>query len=49
MYSPEYDSPQTLETVRAWCEEAGLCDIFVRPGPNGINATATKPPRAATC
>jgi len=49
MYSPEYDNPQMLEAVRAWCEEAGLCDIFVRPGPNGINATATRPPHAATC
>ncbi len=26
-----YDKPQTLETVRAWCDEAGLVDVDVRP------------------
>ena len=32
----EYDSPQTLEAVQSWFREAGLEDISVRPGGNGI-------------
>lgn len=36
MYSPKYDKPQTLRQVRRWFEEAGLRDIKVRYGPNGI-------------
>lgn len=27
MYAPAYDQPQTLETLRAWFAEAGMCDI----------------------
>jgi hypothetical protein len=34
--SPRYDFPQTLEAARGWCEEAGLVDVDVRPGGNGI-------------
>lgn len=34
--SPMYDSPQTLSTVQGWFDEAGLKDIHVRPGGNGI-------------
>jgi SAM-dependent methyltransferase len=41
--SPRYDSPQTEEAVRGWCEEAGLVDADVRPGGNGILINARKP------
>ena len=36
MYSPWYDTPQTLRTVQQWFEESGLTDIDVHYGPNGI-------------
>lgn len=36
MLSPAYDQPQTLETFRAWFEEAGLADIDIHYGYNGI-------------
>lgn len=44
-YSPAYDNPQTPETMRAWCAEARLVDVDIRPGQNGVDVTATKPPR----
>jgi len=34
--SPKFDSPQTLATMQEWFHEAGLLDIDVRPGGNGI-------------
>jgi SAM-dependent methyltransferase len=34
--SPRYDAPQTLEAARAWTLEAGLEDVDVRYGGNGI-------------
>jgi len=36
MYSPEYDYPQTVTTVARWFKGAGLVDISVCHGPNGI-------------
>lgn len=36
MLSPKYDSPQTLKTVIEWFNEAGLDDIYVSYGYNGI-------------
>jgi hypothetical protein len=41
--SPRYDLPQTEETVRKWCDEAGLADVDVRPGGNGILINARRP------
>ena len=41
--SPMYDSPQTLETLQSWFHEAGLHDIDVRPGGNGILGNARMP------
>jgi len=41
MLSPAYDQPQWVETVRHWFEEAGLSDIDVRRGYNGVQARAT--------
>ena len=38
----EYDQPQRLDTVRSWFQEAGLEDIHVRPGGNGILGGARK-------
>jgi SAM-dependent methyltransferase len=34
--SPRYDKPATLGAVRRWFEQAGLTEIEVRPGGNGI-------------
>lgn len=41
--SPMYDSPQTPETVQAWFEEAGLTEIDVRPGGNGVLGNGRRP------
>lgn len=43
MYAPEYDYPQTLKEVRCWFKEAGLAEIEVHYGPNGIVGRAIKP------
>ena len=32
-----HEHPQSVETVWQWCAEAKLVDVFVGPGPNGIN------------
>jgi SAM-dependent methyltransferase len=47
MLSPRYDQPQRIEVVRSWFEEAGLTQIGVRYGSNGINAKGRKPAAAA--
>lgn len=43
MLSPAYDIPATPATFQKWHEQAGLEDIDVRLGPNGIVATAARP------
>jgi len=43
MYSPTYDKPQTMRTVRRWFEEAGLENVTVERGFNGIVARGQKP------
>ncbi len=43
MFSPVHDHPQTLETVRQWFAEAGLVDVYIGTGYNGINARGRKP------
>ena len=43
MLSPKYDSPQRIENVRRWFEEAGLTEIETKFGYNGINAKGRKP------
>jgi SAM-dependent methyltransferase len=40
--TPAYDSPQSAETVQSWFEEAGLSEIEVTAGGNGIIANARK-------
>lgn len=43
MLAPKYDKPQTLWSVKRWMESAGLEDVRVRPGYNGIEARGTRP------
>jgi SAM-dependent methyltransferase len=43
MFSPVHDHPQTIETVRQWFAEAGLVDVYVGTGFNGVNARGRKP------
>lgn len=40
---PAYDFPQHPETVQKWFEKAGLQEIDVRPGFNGIQGRGVKP------
>ena len=40
--SPRYDQPQSLETVRRWFAEAGLDEVDVRYGYNGIEGRGLK-------
>lgn len=42
MLSPRYDKPKTLREVRKWFTQAGLQDVDVRYGYNGIQGTARK-------
>lgn len=42
MLSPMYDFPQTLKTFKNWHKKAGLIDIDVHYGFNGIEGRATK-------
>ena len=41
--APAYDTPQTVEEVHGWCVRAGLVDIDVRYGGNGILINARRP------
>jgi SAM-dependent methyltransferase len=43
MLSPVYDQPATPKQYRAWHLEAGLTDIAVVPGPNGLVGRAQRP------
>jgi SAM-dependent methyltransferase len=43
MLSPMYDLPQTLKTFRRWHQEAGLAEIDVHYGFNGIEGRGKKP------
>ena len=42
--APRYDRPQSLESVEGWCRRAGLVDVSVRYGGNGIEVNARRPP-----
>ena len=46
--SPRYDQPQTIEVVREWVAAAGLVEVDVRYGGNGIEISARRPPARAT-
>lgn len=41
--APKYDQPQTLETMEAWCARAGLEDVDVHYGGNGVEANGRRP------
>ena len=43
MLAPAHDHPQTLATVEQWYRQAGLQDIRVRKGWNGVEAKGVKP------
>lgn len=42
-FSPAYDYPQTLAAFRGWFEAAGLAQIDVHYGYNGVEGRAVKP------
>jgi len=42
-FAPRYDKPQRINAVRKWFVEAGLKNINVCYGPNGITGTGIKP------
>jgi ubiquinone/menaquinone biosynthesis C-methylase UbiE len=43
MLAPAHDHPQTVSTFRSWHDEAGLVDVEVHPGYNGIEGRGRKP------
>jgi SAM-dependent methyltransferase len=43
MLSPVHDQPQTIEEVSRWFHDAGMADVQVRRGYNGINAKGRRP------
>jgi SAM-dependent methyltransferase len=48
MLSPRYDSPQRINTLRGWFQEAGMIDISVQYGYNGIQARGRRVKYAGT-
>jgi 2-polyprenyl-3-methyl-5-hydroxy-6-metoxy-1,4-benzoquinol methylase/uncharacterized protein YbaR (Trm112 family) len=47
MFSPRYDYPKTVKEIHRWFEEAGLKDIEVGEGYNGIEARGRRAKSAA--
>jgi SAM-dependent methyltransferase len=43
MFSPVYDQPQRMEDVQQWFDGAGLVEVEVKRGYNGINAKGKRP------
>jgi len=43
MLSPVHDHPQRMDDVQKWFEEAGLVEIELKRGYNGINAKGKRP------
>ena len=43
MLSPVYDQPQTMQDVSHWFDDAGMANVQVRHGYNGINAKGRRP------
>ena len=43
MLSPAFDLPQSVRTMRRWCAEAGLDDVTVQRGGNGVEVRARRP------
>jgi SAM-dependent methyltransferase len=44
--APRYDHPQSVEDVERWCERAGLEDVSVRYGGNGVEALGRQPQKS---
>ena len=42
MLSPRYDSPQTIKTLKRWFEKAGMTEVVVNYGYNGIEGRGKK-------
>lgn len=42
MLSPRYDSPQTIKTIQRWFGEAGMTEVVVNYGYNGIEGRGKK-------
>jgi len=40
--APRYDNPQSVEDVEGWCRRAGLEDVSVRYGGNGVEVNARR-------
>lgn len=47
MYSPVHDHPRTQDEVRGWFARAGLTDVHVGYGPNGVIARGRAPSNVA--
>jgi SAM-dependent methyltransferase len=45
--APRYDQPQSLESVEGWSRRAGLVDVSIRYGGNGIEVNARRRPQIA--
>jgi SAM-dependent methyltransferase len=43
MYSPTYDQPQSVHAVRRWFDDAGLVEVELKRGDNGIDAKGKRP------
>ncbi|MHB2025428.1 MAG: class I SAM-dependent methyltransferase [Elusimicrobiota bacterium] len=43
MYAPEHDHPQSLATIKRWFCDAGLSNVQVRNGFNGVIGRGVKP------
>lgn len=43
MLAPAYDKPKTAWMIRKWFNEAGLIDVEVKPGWNGLEARGRRP------
>lgn len=43
MLAPEYDFPQTIESVTAWYQSNGLVNLDVKKGYNGIQGSGWRP------
>ena len=43
MYAPVYDQPQSMEAVQGWFDQAGLVEVKLKRGDNGIDAKGKRP------
>jgi SAM-dependent methyltransferase len=43
MYAPVYDQPQSMDAVQRWFDDAGLVEVNLKRGDNGIDAKGKRP------